>query len=134
MRALVIMILGLVGFAYFAVQPHRQASRLLQSEDAALVELRARAQAADRSGPATVGGYEFAWQKDRVLIARPVRAGKTGFRWFATADGALIYEFDPALFKSGSSGPPTRSVVEYLSMKESRRTASTRPPGWKRLN
>ena len=137
-RALVLMIIGLAGFSYIAVRPHRHAQELLSSERAALAELRTRARSADRPAPAAVGGYEFSWefsrQKQRVLIARPVRAGETGVRWFATADGALIYEFDPALFKSGSSGPPTRSMVEYLSMRESLRTESTRPPGWKRLN
>jgi len=128
------MIIGLAGFSYLAMRPHQHAQDLLSNERAALAELRTRAQSADRPGPAAVGGYEFSWQKQRVLIARPVRAGETGVRWFATADGALIYEFDPALFKSGSSGPPTRSMVEYLSMRESQRTKSSRPPGWKRLN
>ncbi|MHC4847683.1 MAG: hypothetical protein ACYTEG_04435 [Planctomycetota bacterium] len=134
MRALVLMIVGLAGFSYLALRPHQQAQELLSSERAAVAELRTRARSADRPAPAAVGGYEFSWQKQRVLIARPVRAGETGVRWFATADGALIYEFDPALFKSGSSGPPTRSMVEYLSMRENLRTESTRPPGWKRLN
>lgn len=139
MRALVLMIIGLAGFSYLAMRPHSHAQDLLSSERAALAELRTRARStdaksADRPAPAAVGGYEFSWQKQRVLIARPVHAGETGVRWFATADGALIYEFDPAVFKSGPSGPPTRSMVEYLSMRESQRTESTRPPGWKRLN
>jgi hypothetical protein len=132
-RAFVIMVLGLAGFTYFVVHPHRVAQDLLRSEQAALTEMKSRAAAADRNA-ATVGGYDFYWERERVLIARPVAAGKTGYRWFATTKGAPIYEFDTSVFKSGLSGPPTRSMVEYLSMKESQRTTSTRPPGWKPLN
>lgn len=131
MRSLLVMILGLAGFGYFVVQPHRHARSLLAAEERAIDELRAQAHRPPYQGPREADGYEFHWAESGVLLARPAR---TGVRWFATADGESIYEFDPTLFQSGPSGPDPEPMVQYLLLKPGDRTLASRPPGWKQRN
>jgi hypothetical protein len=130
-RSLVVLFLALAGFGYLAIQPHRHAESLLRAEERALEELRARAKQPIHDGVAEAAGYEFRWAEGSVLLARPSRAG---VRWFATADGELIYEYDPTLFQSGPSGPATEPMVQYLLLKPGDSNLTSRPPGWKHLN
>ena len=138
MRSLLVMALAIVGFIFIVIEPHRRASFLLESEDQALTELRARARGPAETQPATVGGYSFRWEfggsDSNVLIARPTTPGESGARWFATVDGERIFEYDPALFGAGPAGPRTESMVQFLSLPASQQTLSTRPPGWKPLH
>jgi len=127
-RSLVILVVALAGFAFIVAEPHKRAQALLESEEAALAEIRARGRAAPRDGVDFAAGYEFRWAESAVLLARPRDSGS---RWFATADGEEVYEYDPALFQTGRDGVSTGPMVRYLLLRSTDRPAASRPPGWK---
>jgi len=79
---------------------------MLERERVALAHLRASfAQPEIPEAP----GYRFFWVRDgrgaALLVAAPEERGKDGVRWFATADGEEIYEYDTIVFPAPEAGP-----------------------------
>jgi len=126
----VFLVLCAAAFGFLAIQPHREARATLEAEDRAVAELRSRAARAPHESAEQAAGYEYRWAEGVVLLARPRTAG---VRWFATADGDVVLEYDPALFQVGPDGPATEPVVRYLAAEKAGQPLASRPSGWKRL-
>ncbi len=135
-RAILLMVLGLAAFVAAMLLPQRQAVGLRELEAPIPHELSVRALRGVEPD-AESQGYRFHWlepgEHEAVLVAGPLRYGKTGVRWFATRNGKEIFEYDPTLFVVGSKGPNTRELQKYCSLPDRQRTRSNRPFGWKPL-
>jgi hypothetical protein len=133
-RSILIIVLGLTGFAAIVVTNHRRGVRLHQLDSQIPSELAARAALGVRPAE-EARGYRFSWVEGEgfvpILVASPLRYGETGVRWFATRDGGEVYEFDGSLFAVPDAGPPTRPLQKYLAMTERQRSESDQPAGWK---
>ena len=130
------MVLALAAFGWLVIASHRRADDLALREEAVPAQLLERAQrgVADRDEAL---GYSFTWtaggEWEPILIAGPVKAGRTGVRWFATRDGHEVFEYDPTVFSASSSGPNPRPIQKYLSVPADQRSKSQRPAGWRPL-
>ena len=131
------MVLALAGFLWMVLDSHRRAEDLLAHEAPIPHEMRERAQQGV-AAEAQARGYRFFWTEggewEPVLIARPVEAGRTGVRWFATRTGEEIYEYDPTVFSMPRRGLNPRPIQKYLSVPERRRDQTPLPAGWRPLH
>lgn len=132
-RWLVLLLLAVASFAAYLLWIHGRAEALVAREREVCVRLRALA-----GEPARVTreerGYRFEWvsggQLPAVLVASPTTRGETGVRWFATADGETIYQYDTVLFRARGHHPDVTGLRRFLALKPDERSARGLPGGW----
>lgn len=99
------------------------------------VTVRLRALAAEPAREAREEhGYRFAWvageELPEVLVASPVDHGETGVRWFVTAEGEAIYQYDPVLFRATDNRPDLGGLRRFLALGPDERQVRGLPGGW----
>ena len=133
MRALLILVFAVAGFAGYFLWNQRAARELVRNEEVALGRLRelAPAGAGDAREEA---GYRFAWvageELPGVWVAAPLVRGEAGVRWFVTTDGASVYQFDTVLFRAPQNRPDVRALRRHLAMPGDERREQAPPAGW----
>lgn len=129
MRPVLVLVACAVLFGGFLVRSHMRANRLLSNEGAALARLAEMARPEARL-PADRDGYRFLKVSD-LTVARPVRPGTDGTRWFATQDGSEIWEYDTVLFRSARGKPDIRALARFLALADKKRAETRAPYGWR---
>jgi hypothetical protein len=132
-RWLILLILAVASFAAYLLWIHGSADALVATERDVRVRLRALATEPTRE-VREENGYRFEWvlgqELPDVLVASPARHGETGVRWFATADGKAIYQYDPVLFRAPGNRPDLSGLRRYLALGPDERRARGLPGGW----
>jgi len=132
-RWLILLVLAVVSFAGYLLWIHSGADALVAKERDACARLRALAAEPARE-PRVEQGYRFAWvsgeELPEVLVASPAAHGESGVRWFATADGDVVYQYDPVLFRAPENCPDLVGLRRYLALKPDERRARGLPGGW----
>lgn len=128
MRAVLVLLAAAAGFGVFLHATHDRAARLLANEAAALERI--------RGGEGETEGYRIVRVRAEGLpdlrVARPVRPGRDGVRWFATVEGEAVYEFDTVTYAVPDDAPDTGALHRYLATAADRRPPDP-PFGWRRV-
>jgi hypothetical protein len=124
-RALLVLVLAVAGFAGFLAQAHRRGADLHAAEERVLLRVR-EAGARGPRPPEVFLGYRLEWEPDGLLLARPLAPGD-GVRWFATRDGAAVFQYDTVLFRARDEGPDPQPLRAWLA---SGKGPPSLPPGW----
>lgn len=132
-RWLILLILAVASFAGYLLWIHGRTEAMVATERD--VRARLRTLAADPARDAREErGYRFEWisgeELPAVLVASPARHGETGVRWFATADGKAIYQFDTVLFRASGNRPDLSGLRRYLALEPDERRVRGLPGGW----
>ena len=126
---MIILVVAAALFAAFLVRSHLRADHLLRNEDAALANLPEMARP-EAKLPADRDGYRFLRTLE-LTVARPVRPGTDGVRWFASPDGKEIWEYDTVLYGSVKKKPDVRPLARYLGLADKKRKGTRPPYGWR---
>ena len=133
MRWLILLILAVASFAGYLLWIHSGADALVANERNVIVRLRALAAETARDAHEEQG-YRFEWvggqELPEVIVASPDRHGETGVRWFATAAGEVIYQYDPVLFRAPGNRPDLSGLRRYLALGPDERQVRGLPGGW----
>jgi hypothetical protein len=132
-RWLILLVLAVVSFAGYLLWIHGGADALVRNERDVVVRLRALA-AEPARGAREEHGYRFGWvggaRLPEVLVASPVGHGETGVRWFVTARGEAVYQYDPVLFRAPSNRPDLGGLRRFLALGPDQRQVRGLPAGW----
>ncbi len=131
-----LLLLAIAGaFAWLLVAPGREAEQHLQAEREGLEAIRAAGGGA--TAPGSPSPYRIEWVRDGalppLLIGRP-RDGASGHRWFATADGREIYQFDTIQTAAPKGTPDVTALRRWLAQQADKRSDRPLPHGWHRCN
>ena len=133
MRWLILLILAVASFAGYLLWIHGRTEAMVIGERDVCVRLRALAADPGREA-CEERGYRFEWiggdDLPEVLVASPSRHGETGVRWFATAKGEAIYQFDTVLFRATDDRPDLSGLRRFLALEPDERRVRGLPPGW----
>ena len=132
-RWLILLVLAVASFAAYLLWIHGSAEVLVAAERDVCVRLRALAAEPTREAREE-NGYRFMWisgqELPAVLVASPAQHGGAGVRWFATADGEAIYQYDPVLFRAPDNRPDLSGLRRYLALGSDERRVRALPGGW----
>ena len=132
-RWLILLVVAVASFAAYLLWIHGSAEVMVRNERDVCVRLRALAAEGTREAREE-NGYRFEWisgeELPAVLVASPAQHGGTGVRWFATADGEAIYQYDPVLFRAAENRPELGGLRRYLALDADARQARGLPGGW----
>lgn len=129
MRSLLLLIAAGTLFGTFLAASHKRGRALATNQARAVARLRALA-GEEADLPVERDGYHFE-QAAGVLLARPVRPGKDGVSWYATRDGATVWEYDTVLFMAPRGVPDPAPLSRYLDLVDSKRARADIPYGWR---
>jgi hypothetical protein len=128
-KSLAVLAVAAAAFAYLLVEPYVAARASIEREDTAKARLL-------RLEPGEAAGYDLAWVRGDslpdVLVARPEHPGADGPKWFATADGREIYDFDTVRLRVPPEGPDLRALRRFLALPPAERADARLPAGWER--
>jgi hypothetical protein len=132
-RWLILLIVAVASFAAYLLWIHGSADALVANEREVCVRLRALAAEPTREAR-DEKGYRFEWvlgnELPEVLVASPARHGETGVRWFVTAEGEPIYQYDPVLFRAPGNRPDLGNLRRFLALDRDERRQRGLPVGW----
>jgi len=120
-------------FAWLLVAPRREAEEHLRAEREGLSAI--RLVAAGAMEPGSPGPYLFEWLRGgtlpALLVGRP-QEGAGGHRWFATADGREVYQFDTIQSAAPKDSPDVASLRRWLGRQADGKSDRPLPHGWQR--
>jgi len=128
------MAAALAAFAWLLYDTHSRGAGML-AHDEAVKEAFRQWVAGRPTEPLERDGYRFEFVSGdglpAVWLARPLRPGEDGERWFLSAGGLDFYEFDTVLYEVPGHHPDVEALRSWLALPDDRREGVPRPFGWR---